>query len=300
MIIRLFGLFILKNNFMFNLISTTHAQGFQPLTDIGQVAYDLTGRSFLYVNDLGQMMEMLFYVILAVAVILAVYAVIGGGYMYMTSSDNADKKTRAKKKIQAAFGGLLLAFGTVLILQTVNPGLVNFQLGFQGLQQRTVPEREPFVFHDVRQDVLTNALVNGLSEDDLSILLETWGSQNMFDPSGLTMGEAVIPTILNGQLSSDEGMEAYYGLLSTMFNNRLDLANRLRQPVSTTAGADYYDAIGRQSDLARQYDTLINRFAAANSSSELPAMYTGVWDDFYSDYQESLQAIQSRPPGYGF
>jgi hypothetical protein len=113
--------------------------GYTPLTDIGQVAYDLTGRSFLYVNDLGQMMEMLFYVILAVAVILAVYAVIGGGYMYMTSSDNADKKTRAKKKIQAAFGGLLLAFGTVLILQTINPNLVNFSLEFRGLQEPEDP-----------------------------------------------------------------------------------------------------------------------------------------------------------------
>jgi hypothetical protein len=124
---------------MSNIIQVAHAENFIPLTDIGQVAYDLTGRSFIYVNDLGQMMEMLFYVILAVAVILAVYAVIGGGYMYMTSSDNADKKTRAKKKIQAAFGGLLLAFGTVLILQTVNPGLVNFRLEFRPLQEPPPP-----------------------------------------------------------------------------------------------------------------------------------------------------------------
>jgi hypothetical protein len=69
---------------------------------------------------------------MAVAAILAVLGVIAGGYQLMTASGNAQQATEGKERFIAAAVGLGILFSAYIILNTINPDLVdfsNFQLG---------------------------------------------------------------------------------------------------------------------------------------------------------------------------
>ena len=65
---------------------------------------------------------------LGIATLLALLMVIVGGYYVMTSSGNAEQATKGKEYITGAIIGLVLLFGAYLLLQTINPDLVNFNL----------------------------------------------------------------------------------------------------------------------------------------------------------------------------
>ena len=75
----------------------------------------------------AQYLQGIFILIIGIATVLAVLAIIYGGIKYM-STDAFGEKNEAKTTIQNAIWGLLLAIGAWLILFTVNPRLVNFNL----------------------------------------------------------------------------------------------------------------------------------------------------------------------------
>ena len=60
-----------------------------------------------------------------VAVILAVVMIMVGGFLWLTSGGSPDRVGKAKDSITAALSGLLLALFSFIILQAVNPALVN-------------------------------------------------------------------------------------------------------------------------------------------------------------------------------
>ncbi len=62
---------------------------------------------------------------------LAVIMIVLGGIQYM-STDAISGKSEGKDRITYALGGLLLALASYLILNTINPNLVNLHLGIQG------------------------------------------------------------------------------------------------------------------------------------------------------------------------
>lgn len=95
---------------------------FQPLTDAGNSALlaDIFGGG----GDLGSFLQGAFQIAIAVGAIAAVLRITWAGFLYMTS-DIAGKKEDAKKAIQEAVIGLLLLLGVVLILQQVNPEILN-------------------------------------------------------------------------------------------------------------------------------------------------------------------------------
>lgn len=70
---------------------------------------------------------------LAIAILLAIVLFVYNGVVYMTS-DVVGNKESAKKAFFGIIGGLVLALSTVLILEQINPNLVNFKL-FQTLQE---------------------------------------------------------------------------------------------------------------------------------------------------------------------
>ncbi len=59
-----------------------------------------------------------------IALIVLIYA----GFEYFTSAGNPGKIQDAKNRISAAFLGLIILFGSYLILTTINPGLISFRL----------------------------------------------------------------------------------------------------------------------------------------------------------------------------
>ena len=74
--------------------------------------------------------EGIFTLIIAIAGLLAVIMIIFGGIKYM-STDAFTGKSEAKATIEHAIWGLLLAVSAWLILNTINPNLVNFNISVQ-------------------------------------------------------------------------------------------------------------------------------------------------------------------------
>jgi len=83
--------------------------------------------------------EGIFVLIIAIAGGLAVVKIIFGGIKYM-STDAFEAKSDAKETIQNAIWGLLLAISAWLILFTINPKLIKFDLT---IPQQPIPTQTP-------------------------------------------------------------------------------------------------------------------------------------------------------------
>jgi len=60
-----------------------------------------------------------------------------GGFRYVTAGDSEDQVKSAKDQIQSAIGGLLLAAASWLILYTINPALLNFNVSGLSVDENT-------------------------------------------------------------------------------------------------------------------------------------------------------------------
>jgi len=90
----------------------------QSLPGISQEGQPVTLSAALFNN--------LVFLIIGIAVVLAVLMIVIGGIQYM-GSDAFTKKEDARNKITMALFGLLIAFGAWLLLNTINPDLVSFR-----------------------------------------------------------------------------------------------------------------------------------------------------------------------------
>jgi len=79
------------------------------------------------VRSLGQYLNGLFILGIGVATALAVVTITIGGVQYMVTA-NSDNKTAAREKITGAVWGLLLALASFVILNTINPDLLKFEI----------------------------------------------------------------------------------------------------------------------------------------------------------------------------
>ncbi len=78
-------------------------------------------------NQLGTFLAQAFQFGLAIAAALAVIMIIWGGVEVMLS-ESVFSKAEGRKKIQDAIWGLLLALVSWLILFTINPDILKFQI----------------------------------------------------------------------------------------------------------------------------------------------------------------------------
>jgi len=79
-------------------------------------------------EDPGNYIKNIYKITIGIAGVLAVLMIVIGGLEYISSAANPNLKTSAKTRIWAAIGGLLIALTAWLILNTINPDLVNFDL----------------------------------------------------------------------------------------------------------------------------------------------------------------------------
>ena len=107
---------------------------YAPLTDIeGFSKVVIQDAQDWLPTDINGLINFAFYVMIAVAVVLAIFGVIRGGYVYLSSGDSGSNKSRAKRILQASVGGLLLALGGWLILNTINPQILDSKISFNNL-----------------------------------------------------------------------------------------------------------------------------------------------------------------------
>lgn len=99
--------------------------GYTPLEPIPGItpangAYDLTSPT-----GFARFINAIFTIFISAGALLAVLMLTLGGIQYMTASA-INNKTRALERAQAAVWGLLLIAGIWLVLNTINPNLLNF------------------------------------------------------------------------------------------------------------------------------------------------------------------------------
>ena len=80
--------------------------------------------------NIGVYLEGIFKLGIGIASVLAVLMITIGGLQYMTS-DKVQLITDAKTTIISALWGLVLVLASFLLLQTINPNLVNFNLNLK-------------------------------------------------------------------------------------------------------------------------------------------------------------------------
>lgn len=77
--------------------------------------------------SLGKCVNQIYLWALGLSGILAVLMMVLGGYLVMTAGGNAQQSSKGKEYIMSSIVGLGLLFGAYLILNTINPDLVNFK-----------------------------------------------------------------------------------------------------------------------------------------------------------------------------
>lgn len=136
--------FTLSLGFLFLGIQNTQAQidNFTPQVEIPGLGTDLSVGS----KDKGMVRSTLLseYIVgiydysFAIAGILAAIVLMGGGVLWLVSGGSPDKVGKAKKIIGSSLVGLGLLFGSYLILNTINPELLEMKtLSFSGVERET-------------------------------------------------------------------------------------------------------------------------------------------------------------------
>ena len=121
--------------------------------------------------NIGAYFSQMYQVGVGVATALAVLMVIWGGVEYITT-DAIGGKEEGKQKVQNAILGLILALGSYLILQTINPALLNTNLNIQTIT--TAGDRE-------QASALTNALSLQAAEQKAAQQASIYAQQSMTD-----------------------------------------------------------------------------------------------------------------------
>ncbi len=80
----------------------------------------------LKVDLLNRYIKSLYDYLIIIAGILAAVVMMGGGVLWLTSGGNENRVTQAKDLIFGSVVGLILVFSSYLILNMVNPDLLNF------------------------------------------------------------------------------------------------------------------------------------------------------------------------------
>jgi hypothetical protein len=125
---------------IFPLLAT--AQGnYTPLAPIkigGEGGKDFVGDT-VQTDDLSKYVNNMFRLGIAAAVALAVLMIIVGGIEYM-STDAIGKKQDGQARINAALLGLVVALGSYMLLNTINPNILNTEFELDALPRSdTIP-----------------------------------------------------------------------------------------------------------------------------------------------------------------
>lgn len=112
------GLFALRFSIALAAANSDGSLPYTPLEPLPGVPQNGTA-------NFGALLQGLFTLLLSLGALIAVAALVVGGITYMVS-DVVDRKHEAKTRMYSAVWGLLLLLASFLILNTVNPQLVNF------------------------------------------------------------------------------------------------------------------------------------------------------------------------------
>lgn len=76
---------------------------------------------------IGEYISGVYQFLVGIVGIVGAFMIMVGGYQYLTAAGNRERVAAARKRIVNALLGIVLAFGSYLILYTINPSLVSFE-----------------------------------------------------------------------------------------------------------------------------------------------------------------------------
>lgn len=124
--------------FIFSLIALPlFAQAANPCTKAGLDANNNAA------STLPQCVNQIYIWSLGLAALLALLMTILGSYTYMTAAGNAERASSGISYIWGAVIGLVLLFTAYLLLNTINPDLVNFNFKSYTELNQTTPSTPP-------------------------------------------------------------------------------------------------------------------------------------------------------------
>ncbi len=108
--------------------------------------------------NIATYLKEMFKIGIGLAGVFAVFMIIWGGFQYM-STDAVSGKSEGKEKIEGALWGLGLALGSFLILNTINPQLLEFSAGLEPIDVKRLAVRES----DLKFSNSMNAILDKLN-----------------------------------------------------------------------------------------------------------------------------------------
>ena len=121
-------------------------------------------------GNVGSYLQTLFTIAISIAGVLAVLMIVIGGLEYLLS-EAFTSKADAITRIQAALWGLIIILASVVILNTINPDLLNINLTLPGMSgkvaQRVLSDQDviakdggPLVVHNILDELLAQKQLN--------------------------------------------------------------------------------------------------------------------------------------------
>ncbi len=89
--------------------------------------------------NFAQFLTTVFKILISIGAILSVVTLVYAGVSYILS-EAFETKGEAKNRMKAALFGMIILVGAWLLLNTINPALLNFDLGSIGTKQGTTPQ----------------------------------------------------------------------------------------------------------------------------------------------------------------
>lgn len=123
-----------------------------------------SGIPMLKCVDMGSFFQYLFNLFIAMAAVSAVFMIVYGGFLYVSTS-SATQKLSGKKYFWNAIGGLLIILFAFLFLRTVNPKLVEIPQAIPTIQP-AVTASNPLDF--INQMIEEAQKYNALGQDDIN------------------------------------------------------------------------------------------------------------------------------------
>jgi hypothetical protein len=149
-------------------------------------------KTYFYIPWIGEYLAWLYNYSIGIIAVLALIAIMVGGFYWLLSGGNASRVTEAKNWISAAFSGLGLALGSYLILVTINSNLVKFSpIKIAYINRKDVE-------YEIHPDIYT--MITGNSSSHFSMDQNTINSIKRFSQE-----ENVEPCLLYAVVGNESG-----------------------------------------------------------------------------------------------
>ena len=130
-------------------------------------------------GDIGKYVSSMVTLAIVISAVLAVVMITIGGFKYMTS-ESMSLKEDGKKNIQNAFLGLLIWSASYLILNTINPALLDFNLNIRKVQVGSNPNSGT----QTSKEVTNNEIKQSIQDKGIGTGFDPNQQYKLVEPSG--------------------------------------------------------------------------------------------------------------------